>query len=408
MSSASPFADRFTLDPSIHYLNHGSFGACPRDILEAQSALRAELERRPAEFMIARLPGLLAEVRSALGRFAGADPEGFAFVRNATIGVNAVARSWDLRPGDEILTTDHSYGACRKALEFIAPRRGARLVVAPVPFPIDGPDAVVDAVLAAVTPRTRLALLDHVTSPTALVFPVDRLVPALRERGVESIVDGAHALGMLPLALDRLGAAAYTANAHKWLCAPKGAAILHVRADLRTRIRPLVISHGYESGASGAHGVAGEGATGTVRFREEWDWTGTDDPTSWLAIPACLRWLEALLPGGWPALMEHNHALALRGRAILLETLGLAEPCPASMIGSIATVPLSSAAPGSPVERLEPEALTAWARARGVEPVFFHWPGPAGRLVRVSAQAYNHEDQYRALAAILPEALRAG
>jgi isopenicillin-N epimerase len=352
--------------------------------------------------MIARLPGMLVEVRAALGRFTGADPEGFVFVRNATSAVNAVARSWDLRPGDEILTTDHSYGACRKALEFVAPRRGARLVVARVPFPIDGPDAVVDAVLAAVTPRTRLALLDHVTSPTALVFPIDRLVPALRERGVESIVDGAHALGMLPLTLDRLGAAAYTANAHKWLCAPKGAAILHVRADLRRRIRPLVVSHGYESAEDGASGE------GTVRFREEWDWTGTDDPTSWLAIPACLRWLEALLPGGWPALMESNHALALRGRAILLEALGLAEPCPAAMIGAIATVPLLSAAPGSPVERLAPEALTAWARARGVEPVFFHWPVPAGRLVRVSAQAYNHDDHYRALAAILPEALRAG
>jgi isopenicillin-N epimerase len=396
MKSASPFADRFMLDPSIHYLNHGSFGACPRDILEAQSALRDELERRPAEFMIAKLPGMLAEVRAALGRFAGADPEGFVFVRNATYGVNAVARSWDLRPGDEILTTDHSYGACRKALEFIAPRRGARLVVARVPFPIDDPDAVADAVLGAVTARTRLALLDHVTSPTALVFPLERLVPALRERGVESIVDGAHALGMLPLALDRLGAAAYTANAHKWLCAPKGAAILHVRSDLRRRIRPLVISHGYDSGAE------------AVQFRDEWDWTGTDDPTSWLMIPACLRWLEALLPGGWPALMEHNHAQALRGRAILLESLGLAEPCPASMIGSTASLPLPAAAPGSPVERLEPEALTAWARARGVEPVFFHWPGPGGRMVRVSAQAYNHDDQYRALAAILPEALRAG
>ena len=396
MKSASPFADRFTLDPSIHYLNHGSFGACPRDILEGQSALRADLERRPAEFMIARLPGMLAEVRAALGRFAGADPEGFVFVRNATYAVNAVARSWDLRPGDEILTTDHSYGACRKALEFIAPRRGARLVVARVPFPIDSSDAVVDAVLGAVTPRTRVALLDHVTSPTALVFPLERLVPALLERGVESIVDGAHALGMLPLALDRLGAAAYTANAHKWLCAPKGAAILHVRSDLRRRIRPLVISHGYDGGAD------------SVQFRDEWDWTGTDDPTSWLMIPACLRWLEALLPGGWRALMERNHAQALRGRAILLDSLGLAEPCPASMIGSTATVPLPAAAPGSPVERLEPEALTAWARARGVEPVFFHWPDAGGRLVRVSAQAYNHDDQYRALAAILPEALRAG
>jgi isopenicillin-N epimerase len=406
MTGASPFAGRWLLDPSVHYLNHGSFGACPRDILEEQSALRAELERRPAEFMVKRLPGMLAEVRTALGRFAGADPEGFVFVRNATNAVNAVARSWDLRPGDEILTTSHSYGACRKALEFIAPRRGARLVVAKLPFPIAGPDVIVDAVLAAVTPRTRLAMLDHVTSPTAIVFPLERLVPALRERGVESIVDGAHALGMLPLALDRLGAAAYTANAHKWLCAPKGSAILHVREDLRRRIRPLAISHGYESGAAGAADASG---AGTVHFREEWDWTGTDDPTPWLMIPACLRWLEALLPGGWPALMESNHALALRGRAILIDALRTGEPCPGSMIGSTASVPLAAGAPDSPVARLEPEALTIWARERGVEPVFFPSPEVAlGKLVRISAQAYNHEDQYRALAALLAEALRAG
>jgi isopenicillin-N epimerase len=403
MSGASPFADRFVLDPSIHYLNHGSFGACPRDILEAQSALRAELERRPAEFMVKRLPGMLAEVRAELGRFAGADPEGFVFVRNATNAVNAVARSWDLRPGDEILTTSHSYGACRKALEFIAPRRGARLVVASLPFPIGGPDAIADAVLAAVTPRTRLAMLDHVTSPTAIVFPLERLVPALRERGVESIVDGAHALGMLPLALDRLGAAAYTANAHKWLCAPKGAAILHVREDLRRRIRPLAISHGYEGGAGDTDGA------GTVRFREEWDWTGTDDPTPWLTIPACLRWLGELLPGGWPALVERNHALAVRGRSILLDAFRAAEPCPEAMLGSTASVPLPEGAPESPVARLGPEALTIWARERGVEPVFFPSPvDPGGKLVRISAQVYNHEEQYRVLAATLIEGLRPG
>jgi isopenicillin-N epimerase len=310
--------------------------------------------------------------------------------------VNAVVRSWDLRPGDEILTTDHAYGACRKAIEFIAPRRGARVVVARVPFPGATPEVVEAAVLGAVTPRTRLALLDHVTSPTALVYPIERLVPALRARGVETIVDGAHALGMLPLDLERLGAAAYTANAHKWLCAPKGAAFLHVRSDLRARIRPLVISHGYEIGSA------------TVDFREEWDWTGTEDPTPWLTIPECLRRLGDLHPGGWPALMENNRALALRGRAILAESLDQAPPCPASMIGAMASLPLPAAAAGSPAATLEPDALMTWARGRGIETVFFPWPCDGRMIVRLSAQAYNHEGQYRALATLVGEALREG
>jgi isopenicillin-N epimerase len=291
--------------------------------------------------------------------------------------------------------TDHTYGACRKAIDFVARRRRARVVVARVPFPLHGPDEVVAAVLAAVTPRTRLAVLDHVTSPTALVFPIGTLVAALRERGIETIVDGAHALGMLPLDLDRLGAACYTSNAHKWLCAPKGTAFLHVRRDLRDRIRPLVVSHGYDP--------AGEG----VRFREEWDWTGTLDPTAWLTVPDCVRFLEGLLPDGWPGLMGRNHALALRAREILLEALAVEAPCPGEMIGAMAALPLPKAAPGSPVARLDGDALGVWARERGFEVVFFPWACAGGKVVRVSAQAYNHEEQYRGFAPHLAMALRA-
>jgi isopenicillin-N epimerase len=393
---ASPFAGNWTLDPGILYLNHGSFGACPRPVLEFQADLRARMEREPFDFLHRHLDARLAEAREALGAFVGAAPDGLAFVPNATYAVNAALRSWDLKPGDEVLTTDHTYGACRKALDFVAARRGARVVVAHVPFPLSDPDEIVRAVLEAVTPRTRLALLDHVTSPTALVLPLAKLVGPLRGRGVECIVDGAHALGMLPLELDRLGAACYTANAHKWLCAPKGAAFLHVRSDLRDRIRPLVISHGYDPGVA------------AVRFREEWDWTGTDDPTACLSIPECLRFLGSLLPGGIPALMERNHALVLRGREIVLEALGLAPPCPDALIGSIAAMPLPVAPPASPVGRLGHEALAAWTRERGIESWFFPWPCPGGKVVRLSAQIYNHEEQYRALAALLREALQDG
>jgi len=394
--AGSRYAGLWTLDPDVLYLNHGSFGACPRQVLEFQAELRARLEREPVDFLDRRLAGLLAEARQALGRFVKADPEGLAFVPNATTAVNAALRSWDLRPGDEVVTIDHGYPACRKALEFVAARRGATVRVATVPFPIAGPGDVFEAVLAAVTPRTRLALLDHVTSPTALLLPLAEIVPRLRERGVECIVDAAHALGMVPLDLDRLGAACYTANAHKWLCAPKGSAFLYVRHDLRDRIRPLVISHGCDTGSP------------AVRFREEWDWTGTDDPTPYLSIPECLRVLEGLLPGGWPELMQRNHALALRGRVILGEALGVAPPCPDDMIGSIASLPLPAARPGSPVDRLPAPALSSWMRERGIESAFFPWPCAGGKIVRLSAQIYNHEGQYRALAKLLLEALHGG
>lgn len=392
----SAHASLWTLDPGVAYLNHGSFGACPRPVLDFQSVLRAELEREPVDFLLRQLAARMAEVRVALGRFIAGDPEGLAFVPNATTGVNAALRAWDLHADDELLITDHAYGACRKAAEFIARQRGARMVIARVPFPVSGPDEVVEAVLAAATPRTRLALLDHVTSPTALVFPIQRLVDGLRQRGIETIVDGAHALGMVPLDLDRLGAACYTANAHKWLCAPKGAAILHVRHDLRDRVRPLVVSHGYDSQG------------GRVRFRDEWDWMGTVDPTSWLAIPESLRLLGGLLPEGWPGVMARNHGLALRARAILLEALGVEPPCPEDMLGAMAAIPLPAADPESPVARLDQDALSAWCRARGIESWFFPWAVPGGKLVRASAQLYNHEEQYRALAALLVEALHGG
>jgi isopenicillin-N epimerase len=255
------FADLWPLDPAVDYLNHGSFGACPRAILERQSELRLRLEHEPVDFLVRALPSLLAEARVALAGFVGADGDDLAFVPNATAGVNAVVRSLAFSPGEELLTTDHAYAACKKTLDYVASRTGARVVVARVPFPLGGEDDVIEPVLAAVTPRTRLAMLDHVTSPTALVFPIERLVAGLSARGVDTLVDGAHALGMIPLDLARLGAAYYTANAHKWLCAPKGAAFLHVRKDRQKGLHPVAISHGY--------------AGGEARFKDEFDWTGT-------------------------------------------------------------------------------------------------------------------------------------
>ena len=286
------------LDPGIAFLNHGSYGACPREILDLQAALRAELEAEPVRFLGRELDDRLDAARAALAAFVGADADDLAFVGNATSGVNAVLRSMRVSSGDELLTTDHCYQACRNTLDFVAERGGAKVVVVTLPFPVAAPQQIVDTVLAGVSPRTRLCLLDHITSPTALVLPIEALVRGLAARGVDTLVDGAHGPGMVPLDLRALGAAYYTGNCHKWLCTPKGSAFLWVRRDRQAEIHPLTISHG-------ANGVR----AGRTRFRLEFDWTGTQDPTGWLTVPRAIEYLGGLVPGGWPALMARNRAL---------------------------------------------------------------------------------------------------
>jgi isopenicillin-N epimerase len=380
------FASLWRLDESVTYLNHGSFGACPSAVLEAQAALRAEMEREPVDFLVAKLPARIDAAREALAAFLGAYPEDLVFVPNATAGVNAVLRSLLFERGDELLVTDHTYAACRKTIDFVAERSAARVVVAALPFPGTTESEIVAAVLKCVSPRTRLALLDHVTSPTALVLPVARLVEDLRALGIDTLVDGAHAPGMVPLGLSELGAAYYTGNAHKWLCAPKGAAFLHVRRDRQARLHPNVISHGYMTG-----------------FHQEFDWTGTSDPTPWLCIPEALRFIGGLLPGGWPQVMQTNRALTLQARALVLQAAAVDAPCPEAMLGSMASIPLPAAAPGSPVERLDHKGLHDWFRERQVETWIYFHPVP---LLRISAQLYNTLDQFRQLASLLEEALR--
>jgi isopenicillin-N epimerase len=324
MPAAAPsaFAAHWDLDPGVVFLNHGSFGACPRAVLQHQSHLRTELEREPVLFMHRELEARLDVARTELAAFVGADADDLAFVPNATAGVNTVLQSLRLKPDDELLTTDHEYNACRNALDFAAERSGARVVAAALPFPLQDAQQVVDAVLAAATPRTRLLLIDHVTSPTGLVLPIERIAAAMAERGIDVLVDGAHAPGMLSLDLRALGVAYYTGNCHKWLCTPKGSALLWVRRDRQAGLRPQSISHG-----------ANSPRTDRSRFRLEFDFTGTVDPTPWLCIPTALRFLGSLLPGGMAALQRHNRDLALRGRDRLAAALDQAPPAPAAMIG---------------------------------------------------------------------------
>lgn len=379
------------LDPEVRFLNHGSYGACPREVLAVQSELRARMELEPVLFFGRELDGLLTAATAEIAAFLHADPADVVPVPNATTGVNAVLASLALEPGDELLVTDHGYNACKNAAEYVAACAGARVVTAKVPFPIQGPGDVVAAVLEAVTDRTRLVLLDHVTSPTGLVFPLERLIPALRGRGIRVLVDGAHAPGMLQLDLPQLDADYYTANLHKWACAPKGAGFLWVRRELQDEVRPSVISHGANSPRKGRS-----------RYEVEFGWTGTSDPTAYLAAPAALRFLGGLLPGGWSELLGRNHDLAVAGRALLLEALGAPEPAPASMLGALASVPLPPLEPDHVPADFgafdhDPVHLGLFERHRIEVPVM-PWPALPYRLLRISTPAYVGIEDVQALA----------
>ena len=390
MNTVTGLKQHWLLDPDITFLNHGSFGATPKVVLDAQSAFRAQMEREPVRFFVRELEPLLDEARHALAGFLGADATGLAFVPNATAGVNAVLRSLDLDKHDELLVTTHEYNACRNTLEYVAGLAGAKIVLIDVPFPIASPEMIVEMVLERVTPRTRLLLIDHVTSQTALVFPVERLVAELNRRGIDTLVDGAHAPGSIPLDLRSLGAAYYTGNLHKWVCAPKGAAFLYVRENRRASIRPVSISHG-----------ANSMRRDRGRFLIEFDWTGTFDPSAWLSVPAALEFIPSLIDGGWPEVMRRNHELALHGRDVLCEVLGIAPPAPDDMLAAMAAVPLPDGTATTAPSLYGDPLQDALLFEEHIEVPIVPWPAPPKRLLRISAFLHNEMADYERLAAAL-------
>lgn len=384
-SSTGHWRSHWALDPAITFLNHGSFGACPLPVLEKQQLFRSQMEAEPVRFFALELEDLLDQARQTLAEFVGADVADLAFVPNATTGVNAVLRSLcfplgnarPLQAGDELLTTNHEYNASRNALDFVAQYSGATVVVAPIPFPIESPAQIVAAILEKVSDRTRLVLVDHVTSQTGMVFPLTELVPALTQRHIEVLVDGAHAPGMVNLNLKELGVSYYTGNCHKWLCAPKGSAFLYVRQDLQPGVRPLVISHG-----------ANSPRRDRSFFHLEFDWMGTSDPTPYLCVPTAIEFMGSLLPQGWLGLMAHNRSMALAARQALAQQLGVLPPCPESLIGSMAVLPL-------------PQGDASWLQSRllqqfKIEVPIIPWQeeAPSNRLLRISAQIYNTATDY--------------
>jgi isopenicillin-N epimerase len=383
----SAFRRHWALKPGIVFLNHGSFGACPKAVLQRQAVLRRQMEAEPVQFLWRRYEERLEPARAELARFVGARSRDLVFVTNATTAVNAISRSMPLRRGDEVLTTNLDYNACRNVLVEAVRRAEAKLVVASVPFPLRSGDQVMEAVMEAVTPRTRLAMIDHVTSDTALVLPLSRIIRELEGRGVDVLVDGAHAPGMLPIDLKKLRPAYYTGNLHKWVCAPKGAAFLWVREDKQADLQPPVISHGNN-----------RRRRGFTEFQDRFDWVGTSDPTAWFCVGEAIRWMESLFPGGWPELRRRNHDLAVQAQRLLSERFEVERPCPEEMLGSMATVPLPHRFQGRPAAgKIDAEQLQLYDRF-GIEVPFNRVGRPLLRCLRISAQVYNQPAEYKYLA----------
>ncbi len=386
----SESARHWTLDPEVVFLNHGSYGAVPRVVQELQQELQRELEREPVRFMRGR-NRRIDRSRNAVAAFLGADPADVALVTNATHGVNAVLRSQAFRPGDQLLVTDHEYHACRNALDYVARRDGAEVVVAKIPFPLRDPEEVVAALVEKVTPRTVFCLVDQITSPTALVLPVARILEELQPRGIRVLVDGAHAPGQVAVRLGELQPDYWTGNFHKWPCAPLGSAALWVHPRHRDAIHPTVISHGYDA-ADGARS----------RFHQEFDWEGTFDPTAWSCIADTLEFVGSLHPDGWAGIRERNHQLALEARGLLCEGLGTEPVCPDSMVGTMASIAL----PAELRRRLRERDVDLFGELVdrfGIEVPVIGWAEPVGTMVRVSCHLYNAREDYETLLDALRE-----
>lgn len=379
----------FLLDPEVIFLNHGSFGACPRPVFESYQRWQRELERQPVELLGRRSATLLAEARARLADYLGARADDLVFITNTTTGVNAVARSLCLEAGDEVLATDQEYGACDNVWRLVCSAAGARYLRRPVPLPLAAdPLETVEAIWRGVTSRTRVLYLSQITSTTALILPVAELCRRAREAGVLSVIDGAHAPGQLALDLEALGADVFIGNCHKWLCAPKGSAFLHARPEVQARIEAAIVSWGYSERVEGHTAFAGY--LGSTPFLRRHQWQGTRDLSAFLAVPAAIDFQRE---HRWEEVRRRCHELARRTLDRIGALTGLPPISSEKGFAQMVAAPL----PASVV----PEALKAALEARRLEvPVTTHLGRP---YVRISFQGYNTDADADALVAALAE-----
>ena len=375
MTFGKAIRPEWLLDDDVIFLNHGSFGACPRSVLARQREWQERMEAEPVRFMTRELPQHLETARAELASFVGARTEDLVFVHNATDGANAVLRSLlpEFKPGDELLTASHAYRAVRQTMVYVAELSRAKVVDAQVPFPIADPDDVVDAIRQAITPRTAFAVIDHITSPTGVIFPVEKIIALFKDRGIPVLIDGAHAPGQIDLHLDTLGADYYIGNCHKWLYTPKGAAFLWVDKKHQSKIHPTVISHYLGSG-----------------YQIEFGWTGTLDATAFLSVPAGIEFHRKFFASEG---REYTRKILLDARREISDALGVSLAAPEEMLANLCTFPL----PGDP-DATDERVLNLHDRLFDEYKIEVPAMNANGKLyLRISSQVYNDPSDFHAL-----------
>ncbi|HET6822725.1 MAG TPA: aminotransferase class V-fold PLP-dependent enzyme, partial [Anaerolineales bacterium] len=365
----SSLKDHFLLDPDVVFLNHGSYGASPKPVFESYQNWQRRLERQPVLFLGRELPALMRESRAALGEYLNADPDDLVYIPNATHGINIVARSLALKPGEEILTTDHEYGACDYTWDFMCRKTGARYIHQPIPLPVHSREEIVEQFWEGVTPRTKVIYISHITSSTALRLPVEEICRRAREHGILTIIDAAHAPGQIPVDLQALGADIVFGNCHKWMLAPKGSAFLYARREVQELIQPMVVSWG-------THPTP-EIATGS-RFIDILQWTGTKDPTAALAVPTAIQFLQ---DHNWEEVRRECHALLREGIERICDLTGMPPlyPLDSNFYSQMGIAPL----PPSDLVVLKARLYDEYK----VEVPLIEWQDQY--FVRISVQGYN-------------------
>jgi len=372
------------------YLNHGSFGLTPRVINELKTKIEAELHRDRDYHFWFKNDAMMEQARLAVAKFVHSPADDLVLVDQVTEAINSILKSLDFKPGDEIIITNHGYPPYQFLYEEFSKRTGVKFVIAQIPFPVGDTD-IVETIAAKVSKRTKLAIIDHITSPTALVMPIAAIVKALKDKGVDTLVDGAHGIGQVPLDMQALGAAYYTSNCHKWLCSPPPTGFLYIRPDRQEGIIPAIGSLWSDTGH---------------KFTERFAWQGTKDPCGRLCLPETIKFIGGLHPDGWPGIYERNHALALAARTLLSERLGLIPPCPDDMVGSMFSLPMGQLRFDPELEKLAPHMrLSTLMRKRFGYGVHAVWWGEQ-YLLRVTAQLYCSLNDYEKMAGDLGPVLR--
>jgi len=361
---------QFLLDPSVTFLNHGSFGATPKPVFQDYQRWQKIMEKQPVEFLGRRIPFLLAESRKALGKYLGTSADNLVYTQNVTISLNIIARSLNLGLNDEVLATNHEYGAVDRTWRFLSKKRGFKYVNQPISTPIGSSENLIAKFWRAVTPNTRVICVSHITSPTAILFPIEEIIQRARKTGIITIIDGAHAPGQVMLDLDSLGADFYGGNLHKWLCAPKGAGFLYARPEAQSLIKPLVVSWGYESETPSAS-----------KFIDEQEWWGTRDMAAFLSVPAAIEFQEKY---HWDKVREACHQRAKDAQKRICELSGLPSLHPPewNWFRQMFAAPLP---PSTNVVEVKSQLYDEYR----IEVPVFEWNG--NKLIRVSVQGYNTE-----------------